>query len=50
MDSAVSFPSTGGAAIWLIKTIYVPLPAGTVQLRLTATGTSGPNIDYLQID
>lgn len=50
VDSAVSFPSTGGAAIWLIKTIYVPLPAGTVQLRLTATGTSGPNIDYLQID
>lgn len=49
-DSAVSFPSSGGSNVWQLKTIYVALPAGTVKLRLTATGTSGPNIDYLQID
>ncbi|HLP25671.1 MAG TPA: chitobiase/beta-hexosaminidase C-terminal domain-containing protein, partial [Acidobacteriota bacterium] len=49
-DGAVSFASTGGSNIWQSKTIYVSLPAGTVKLRLTATGTSGPNIDYLQID
>jgi hypothetical protein len=49
-DGAVSFASTGGSNVWQLKTIYVTLPAGTVKLRLTAAGTSGPNIDYLQID
>jgi hypothetical protein len=49
-DGAVSFASSGGATIWVLKTIYVTLPAGTVKIRLTAISTSGPNIDYLQID
>jgi hypothetical protein len=48
VNAALSFPATGNWATWQ----YVTLPsqqllAGTNTIRLTATGSSGPNIDYL---
>ena len=50
VNSALAFTTTGGAGIWMFKTMTATLPAGTVTIRATATGTSGPNIDYLQIN
>jgi hypothetical protein len=50
VNGALAFATTGGANIWALKTMTVSLPAGTVLIRATATGTSGPNVDYLQID
>ena len=50
VNSALAFTTTGGANIWALKTMTASLPAGTVLIRATATGTSGPNTDYLRID
>jgi hypothetical protein len=50
VNSGLAFTTTGGANIWALKTMTATLPAGTVTIRATATGTSGPNMDYLQID
>ena len=50
VNSGLAFSNTGGANIWTLKTTTATLPAGTVTIRATATGTSGPNMDYLQID
>ena len=50
VNSALSFASTGTLTNWTLKTTTASLPAGTVTIRATATGTSGPNIDYLQVD
>jgi hypothetical protein len=50
VNSALAFATTGGANIWAVQTMTATLPAGTVTIRATATGTSGPNIDYLRID
>jgi len=50
VNSGLAFTTTGGAGIWALKTMTATLPAGTVTIRATATGTSGPNVDYLKID
>ena len=50
VNSALTFPSTTSITAWLDKAVTATLPAGTVTIRLTATGTSGPNIDYLEIN
>lgn len=50
VNSALAFTSTGNLTIWAMKTMTVSLPAGTITIRATATGTSGPNMDYLRID
>lgn len=50
VNSAFTFPSTTSNTSWMEKATTVSLPAGTVTIRVTATGTSGPNIDYLRIN
>jgi hypothetical protein len=50
VNTGLAFPNTGGANIWTTLTTTATLPAGTVTIRATATGTSGPNMDYLRID
>ena len=50
VNSSLSFTTTGGANIWALKVTSASLPSGTVLIRATATGTSGPNMDYLQVD
>ncbi len=50
VDTGLAFPNTGGANIWTTLSTTATLPAGTVTIRATATGTSGPNMDYLRID
>ena len=49
--SAASFQPTGGWKNWSTRTLgeSVLLTAGTHRIRLTATGTSGPNLDYLDL-
>ncbi len=50
VNPALAFTSTGTLTNWTILSMTASLPAGTVVIRATATGTSGPNIDYLRID
>ena len=50
VNSALAFATTGGANIWDLKSMTASLPAGTLLIRATATGTSGPNMDFLQVD
>nr|WP_221382872.1 TIM-barrel domain-containing protein [Actinoplanes polyasparticus] len=47
--TAQPFPPTGGWAVWRASTLTANLPAGTVQIRATATGASGPNMDCLTL-
>lgn len=50
VNSGLTFPTTGGANIWVDRAMQiVTLPSGTSTIRLQATGTSGPNLDYLKI-
>jgi glucose/arabinose dehydrogenase len=43
----LAFPPTGGWNQWANTSISVSLKAGINRVRLTAIGSSGPNIDYL---
>jgi hypothetical protein len=45
----LSFAPTSGWADWTFQTMTIALTAGTHTIRATATGASGPNIDYLDI-
>lgn len=47
--SNLSFPSTGSWANWSVAEAAVTLNAGINTIRLTAIGSSGPNIDYLAV-
>jgi hypothetical protein len=47
--SALAFPSTGSWATWREVTAAVTLNAGANTIRLTATGSSGPNVDALTV-
>jgi len=49
VESALSFPSTGGWASWSEASFTVLLSAGTNVVRLVATGSSGANMDSLII-
>ena len=47
----VSFPPTGGWASWSTVSVDVPLIENASQsIRLTSVNSTGPNIDYLQIN
>jgi hypothetical protein len=50
VNTGLAFANTGGANIWTTLSTTATLPAGTVTIRATTTGTSGPNMDYLRID
>jgi hypothetical protein len=43
------FPPTGSWDYWLDQAVVVTLHAGANTVRATATGASGPNIDYLGV-
>lgn len=45
--STLSFPSTGDWTNWALAQAVVNLNTGVNTIRLTATGSSGPNVDYL---
>jgi hypothetical protein len=45
--SGLSFNPTGGWETWLNSTITANLISGNNQIRLTAIGSSGPNVDHL---
>lgn len=47
--SNISFPTTGAWTKWSLAETTVNLNAGINTIRLTAVGSSGPNVDYLAI-
>ncbi len=49
VSSSLSFPVTGSFTNWNVVTATVPLSSGVNHVRLTAIGSSGPNIDYLGV-
>ncbi len=46
----IDFLNTGEWTDWLLTNVAVDLVSGTNTIRLTATGDSGPNIDYLGVE
>ncbi|HEV2545696.1 MAG TPA: carbohydrate-binding protein [Methylobacterium sp.] len=48
-DRLFDFQTTGNNAVYSEAVTRVHLEAGTQTVRLTATGFSGPNLDYLEI-
>ena len=49
VNPRVSFESTGSWTTWRTVSVTVTLPFGDNAVRLTATGSSGPNIDWLRV-
>ncbi|WP_146153666.1 PQQ-dependent sugar dehydrogenase [Adhaeribacter arboris] len=49
LASELEFPETGQWTSWSNKEINISLTAGSNTIRLTATGTSGPNLDHLVV-
>ncbi|RDC62457.1 PQQ-dependent sugar dehydrogenase [Adhaeribacter pallidiroseus] len=49
ISADLAFTATGQWTNWAGKSVNAPLTAGTNKVRLTATGTSGPNLDYLEV-
>ncbi|MFY0573859.1 carbohydrate-binding protein [Cystobacter fuscus] len=47
--STLPFPQTAAWTTWTTQSHTLTLGAGTHKVRLTATGASGGNIDYLQL-
>jgi hypothetical protein len=45
----LSFPVTTGWTQWSVVKVPVTLAAGSRKVRLSANGTPGPNIDYLEV-
>jgi glucose/arabinose dehydrogenase len=45
----VPFLNTGGWTTWRVSGVAVPLNAGANTVRLTAVGSSGPNVDSLTV-
>ena len=51
VDSALSFPATGSFGTWAKTTdVVTSLNAGSNTIRATAIGSSGANVDYLEIE
>jgi hypothetical protein len=50
VQASVSFPGTGAWTTWRTVALNAPLKAGTNKVRLTATGQSGANLDYLRVE
>ena len=46
---AIEFARTGSWATWAVLPVTVSLSAGANQVRLVATGQSGPNVDSLSV-
>ncbi|OLY93247.1 kelch repeat-containing protein [Cnuella takakiae] len=50
LTAALDFPTTGSFNNWGYSDIPVSLVAGTNNIRLIASGASGPNVDHLALD
>lgn len=48
VNSSMAFGATGSWTTWSTSTQKITVGSGSHHVRLTATGSSGPNIDYLQ--
>ncbi|MFD5826760.1 TIM-barrel domain-containing protein [Lentzea sp. NPDC060358] len=48
--TGLSFPPTGDWRTWRTATLTAALPAGSVRIRATATGSSAGNLDCLVVD
>lgn len=49
VNGALAFPSTGSWSTWTGVRQTANLIAGTNTIRATATGTSGPNVDFVYV-
>lgn len=49
ISSAFAFTATGQWTNWINKSLTTNLKAGVNKVRLTSTGTMGPDLDYLEI-
>jgi hypothetical protein len=49
VNEQLSFPVTGGWTQWSVVKVPVTLAVGTRKVRLSANGTPGPNLDYLEV-
>jgi hypothetical protein len=45
--ASLAFPPSGGWSTWTLSQSAAALVAGTNKIRLTTTGSNGPNIDHL---
>ena len=50
VNASLPFPATGSWSTWSAVTADVTMQAGANVVRLTAIGSSGPNLDHLQLD
>ncbi len=50
VDGALAFHGTGAPGVWVDRALAATLPSGTVTIRMSTTGSGGPNIDSLRID
>ncbi|HEX8528504.1 MAG TPA: malectin domain-containing carbohydrate-binding protein [Cytophagales bacterium] len=50
VQEQLAFPVTGDWSQWSVVKASVALAAGSHQVRLSANGTSGPNLDYLEVN
>jgi hypothetical protein len=50
VQEQLAFPVTGDWSQWSVVKASVALAAGSHTVRLSANGTSGPNLDYLEVD
>lgn len=46
---SLAFPATGSLTTWKKVTVTRALTAGPVTVRLSTTGTNGPNVDYVRV-
>ncbi|QNF34009.1 PQQ-dependent sugar dehydrogenase [Adhaeribacter swui] len=49
ISSAFPFTATGQWTNWASKSVSIDLKAGINKVRLTSTGTMGPDLDYLEV-
>ncbi|MBD0258422.1 MAG: carbohydrate-binding protein, partial [Cytophagales bacterium] len=49
VQEQLSFPVTADWSRWSVVKVPVTLAAGSRKVRLSANGTSGPNLDYLEV-
>jgi hypothetical protein len=49
LQEQLAFPVTNGWSGWSVVKVPVTLAAGARKVRLSANGTPGPNLDYLEV-
>jgi hypothetical protein len=49
LATRAQFPATSSWTDWRTMRMPITLPSGRSQIRATAAGSSGPNLDHLQL-